>query len=108
MEFLSCSERQASVCILRTVARQSLLSESRCEKGQSPAEMKECEALAEPPLAFTPWKEGGRKERKPTQGHFAESSANKLFLSRKQDGVEPTERERPGGGGGGGSGSSSS
>lgn len=94
MEFLSCSELREFVCILCTAA-QSLLLESCCEKGQSPAEMKECEALVEPPLAFTPLKKNNRKTEKETHSRaffffFAENSANKLFLNKRQDGGNPT------------------
>lgn len=54
-EFLSCSAMGKFVCIPQAAAL-SLLSEPRWEKGQNPAEMKECEALVQPPLAFTPGK----------------------------------------------------
>lgn len=54
-EFLSCSVMGNFVCIPQAAAL-SLLSEPRWEKGQNPAEMKECEALVQPPLAFTPGK----------------------------------------------------
>lgn len=43
------------LCIPQAAAL-SLLSEPRWEKGQNPAEMKEWEALEQPPLAFTPGK----------------------------------------------------
>lgn len=48
------------VCIPHA-AELSLLSEPRWEKGQNPAEMKECEALVQPPLAFTPGKKKSLK-----------------------------------------------
>lgn len=62
------------VCIPHA-AELSLLSEPRWEKGQNPAEMKECEALVQPPLAFTPGK------KKITQGHLTKSCANKAPLA---------------------------
>lgn len=51
----SCHATGKFVCIPAAVA-QSRLSEPPWEKGQNPAEMKECEALVQPPLAFTPGK----------------------------------------------------
>lgn len=37
----------------------------------------------------TTYREREGKEKKPTQGHFAETSATRLLLSKRHDGSEP-------------------